>query len=182
MYISDNEDAEIVSTILKIQELKDIYKRAQNDAMNLRRNLEGMKVIIPTQCKQRMFTNHTNHEKQAHVHAKYHHESESEIVTMAQTEPPQKRRRGRPRKIKDSLELIRGDIDDNHDGKMQAAEYRKCNSEIASTNDDEFNNAVYSIEDDELYIKTKSGKLYDINTMQMKGWFNSYLKTNVWVQ
>lgn len=181
MYISDNEDAEIVSTILKIQELEDIYKRAQNDAMNLRRKLEGMKVIIPNQCKQRVLTNHEN---QAHaVHAKYYHESESEIVTMAQTEPQQKRGRGRPRKIKDSLELIRGDdIDDNHDGKMRPAEYRKCTSEIASLNDDEFKTAVYSIEDDELYIKTKTGKLYDINTMQMKGWFNSYLKTNVWIQ
>ena len=186
MHISYDAREEIVSTILKIQDLEGVYKQAKNDAMKLRRKLEGRNAIIINQGQNNQ--GQLNRLNQANAHAaentKYgiDHAREIETVTQTQIEPHQKRGRGRPRKIKESLEIISGDIDVQNgqndirnDGKMRA------DRNMVSMNVDEFTNAIYSIEDGELYVKTKNGKLYDINTMQLKGWFNPYLKTNVWI-
>lgn len=159
---------DVASIIFKINELESIYTTAKNDAMKLRRQLEGRKVnVFNTPPKQQQLPQVF--------------QNESENVA----EPQQKRGRGRPRKIKESIEMIRGDDmrDDQEDGNKMFGEYRNyiSSSETSLLDDGEFNNAVYSIEDGELYVKTTFGKFYDINTMQIKGWFNSYLKKNVWV-
>lgn len=182
MYISYGADEEaIVSVIFKIQELEDIYKQAKNDAMKLRRTIEGKNAIIFNDGG--MF-NQSRNRVNVIDNAKYgmiERVSDREKVT----EPQQKRGRGRPRKIKDSLELIRGDIDvqDVQDVQNHVQNHGKVRAELdrRSVDVDEFTNAIYSIEDGELYVKTANGKLYDINTMQLKGWFNPYLKTNVWI-
>ena len=171
MYISYGADEEeIVSAIFKIQELEDIYNQAKNDAMKLRRTIEGKNAII---FNEDVMFNQSRNEMKNRVNVVDNANDHEKV-----TEPQQKRGRGRPRKIKDSLEFIRGDIDvqdirdiRNH-GKVRADR---------SVDVDEFTNAIYSIEDGELYVKTANGKLYDINTMQLKGWFNPYLKTNVWI-
>jgi hypothetical protein len=195
MHISyDDAHEEIASTILKIQELEGVCNQAKNDAMNLRRKLQGRNAIIINQGQnnqgQLNRSNQMTHTR-AVENTKYgiDHAKEIETVTI-QIEPQQKRGRGRPRKIKETLEMISGDIGDidvqnglqngqndvRNESKMRA-EYRNT----VSMNVDEFTNAIYSIEDGELYVKTKNGKLYDINSMQLKGWFNPYLKTNVWI-
>jgi hypothetical protein len=163
--------ADVAETISKLKELQNIYTQAKNDAMKLRRRLEGKKVhvfkTLQNQQKKEQWTTGGQNQNQ--------NQNPTEGETIVAAEPQPKRGRGRPRKIKESIELIRGD---------EMEERRECNSiaNISSTNDDdEFNNAVYSIEEDELYVKTKFGKFYDIDTLQFKGWFNSYLKTNVWV-
>lgn len=169
-----SEYEDVVFTVSKIRELEDMCIQAKNDAMKLRRKLEGRNAVM---LNRRPQTNQKNFNN-----CDYGTEIENiTTVAVTQTEPPQKRGRGRPRKIKDSLELIRGDIDDrkdDDDGHNTRFNYRSCNS----MNDDEFTNAIYSIEGDELYVKTKTGMFYDINTLQLKGWFNPYLKTNVWIE
>lgn len=175
---SDYED--VIFTVSKIRELEDICRQAKNDAMKLRRKLEGRNVVTLNQRSQQ--TNQKNFMQHEYGNnCDYGNEIENvTTVAVTQTEPPQKRGRGRPRKIKDSLELIRGDIEDrtDEDGDNMRFNKRSCNL----MNDGEFNNAIYSIEGDELYVKTKTGMLYDINTLQLKGWFNPYLKTNVWIE
>lgn len=164
---SDNAD-DVASIIFKINELESIYTTAKNDAMKMRRQLEGRKVNV--------FNTPPNQQQLTQVF-----ENESGSVAA---EPQKKRGRGRPRKIKESIEMIYGDDmrDDQEVGNKMCGECRNYNSKSnTSLLDDEFNNAVYSIEDGELYVKTQFGKFYDINTMQLKGWFNFYLKKNVWV-
>ena len=165
----DNAD-DVGSIIFKINELGRIYTTAKNDAMNLYRQLEGMKVNV-------LFNTPPKQQEQLTQVL----ENESGSVAA---EPQKKRGRGRPRKIKESIEMIYGDDmrDDQEVGNKMCGECRNYNSKSnTSLLDDEFNNAVYSIEDGELYVKTQFGKFYDINTMQLKGWFNFYLKKNVWV-
>jgi hypothetical protein len=172
-----NDDiADVAETISKLKELQNIYTQAKNDAMKLRRRLEGRKVHMFKTLPKQQNQNQNQEQQRATQWGQNQNSNSIEGETIVSAEPQQKRGRGRPRKIKETIELIHGDEMGEHRG--------ECNSfvNIASMNeDDEFNNAVYSIEEDELYVKTKFGKFYDINTLQFKGWFYSYLKSNVWV-
>jgi hypothetical protein len=167
------EVEDTANLILRIKELDDIYRQAKNDAMKLRRKLEGRNVVILN-----------NPSKSPKQDANYGVECGN--FTVAQIEPQQKRGRGRPKKSKESIELIRGDVDDKHDDQI---DYRTHMNKMDTGTftgtfpiiDDDLSNAIYSIEDDEVYVKTKIGRFYDINTLQLKGWFNSYGKKNVWV-
>lgn len=176
----DNDD-DVRATISKIRELEHLYTQAKHDAMKLRRKLEGKCIVLTA----------GNRPQSKHCECGGDENANSRLAAVTQDPPqqPQKRGRGRPRKVKDSLELIRGDIDDQIDdgGTPRVNNYNcncNCNSEKNSMNNvyDEFINAVYSIENEELYVKTQIGKFYDINTMQLRGWFNSYLKMNVWIE
>ena len=153
---NDSLSDDTAATILKLKELESIYKVAKNDAMKLRRKLEGRKVVSIIMPR--------SNQVQQYEHA----------LDQGQFEPQQQKRgRGRPRKIKESLELIRGD--------ETLDKTRNFKSDLNSTINDEFINAVYSIEEEELYVKTKAGRFYDIETMKLRGWNNPYLKTNSWI-
>jgi len=175
------DDDDVNATILKLRELEQLYTQARLDAMKLRRKLEGKCIVLTT----------GNRLQSKYCDCGHENENNRTAVTQEPPQQPQKRGRGRPRKVKDSLELIRGDIDDRiDDGSTPRVNHYNCTCNSGknlmnnTTNGeyDEFINAVYSIENEELYVKTQIGKFYDINTMQLRGWFNSYLKTNVWIE
>jgi hypothetical protein len=172
------DDIDIHSTIFKLRELEHIYTQAKNDAMKLRRKLEGKKIVI---AGNRAYCAQLNH-----CDCEPGNENRDAALQVPPSQP-QKRGRGRPRKIKESVEVVRGDVVDDHvdDGTPRIISCDcdcNCNSEKISNPGDEFINAIYSIENDQLYVKTKDGKFYDIDTMQLRGWFNPYLKTSVWVE
>jgi len=176
-----DDSYEILSTIRKIQELENLYIQTKNDAMKLRRKLEGKNIV--TMTGNSIQSNRCGCVRENEISRN----AVTQLTTQStsQLEPPQKRGRGRPRKIKDSLELIRGDIDDHNydDGTPRVNDNCICNSEKCLMKpNDEFDNAVYSIENEMLYVKTQTGKFYDVNTMQLRGWFNPYRKASVWVE
>ncbi len=169
------DDIDIYSTISKLRELEHIYTQAKIDAVKLRRKLEGKNIVLIQ--GNRAYCARSNR-------CECEPGNENRDAALQVPSQPQKRGRGRPRKIKESLEIVSGDVDDHVDDGTTRIISCNCNykSEKSSNPGDEFINAIYSIENDQLYVKTKDGKFYDIDTMQLRGWFNPYLKTSVWVE
>ena len=116
-----------------------------------------------------------------------------------QSIPPRvKRGRGRPKKIKNDIKTT---LDHDESGnetentKINIIEninrigddtFSSCETYCSETHDNreeecgeddtrpDFKDAVYTFIADNIYIETRYGNYYDINTLELRGWYNPY--------
>jgi len=111
-----------------------------------------------------------------------------------------KRGRGRPKKIKNDIKTT---LDQDETGNENANEkmnmieinrigddeFSSCETYCSDINDSreeghqdcceddtrpDFKDAVYAFIADNIYIETRYGNYYDINTLELRGWYNPY--------
>ena len=106
-----------------------------------------------------------------------------------------KRGRGRPKKIKNDIKTTLDQdepgnendniIEINHNGDDAFSSCETYCSEAHDTREEEcdcgeddnrpdFKDAVYAFIADNIYIETRYGNYYDINTLELRGWYNPY--------
>lgn len=107
-----------------------------------------------------------------------------------------KRGRGRPKKIKNDIKTTLDQDEtgtENENEKINMIEinrtgddaFSSCETYCSDTHDREedcgeddtrpdFKDAVYAFIADNIYIETRYGNYYDINTLELRGWYNPY--------
>lgn len=111
-----------------------------------------------------------------------------------------KRGRGRPKKIKNDIKTTldqdeTGNDNDNENAKNNNIieidrigddTFSSCETYCSDINDTreedcceddtrpDFKDAVYAFIADNIYIETRYGNYYDINTLELRGWYNPY--------
>ena len=110
-----------------------------------------------------------------------------------------KRGRGRPKKIKNDIKTTldqdeTGTENENKTEKINIIEinrigddaFSSCETYCSDTHDTreeecceddsrpDFKDAVYAFIADNIYIETRYGNYYDINTLELRGWYNPY--------
>jgi hypothetical protein len=113
------------------------------------------------------------------------------VQKQDQSGPPRvKRGRGRPKKIKNDIKTTL-DHDDNGNENDEINRtgddaFSSCETYCSDNNDNrqadlcedddrpDFKDAVYTFIADNIYIETRYGNYYDINTLELRGWYNPY--------
>jgi hypothetical protein len=112
-----------------------------------------------------------------------------------------KRGRGRPKKIKNDIKTTLDQDETGNDNDNENAKNNNIIENINRTGDDafsscetycsdthetreeecceddsrpDFKDAVYAFIADNIYIETRYGNYYDINTLELRGWYNPY--------
>ncbi len=106
-----------------------------------------------------------------------------------------KRGRGRPKKIKNDIKTtLDQDETETENEKINIIEinrigddaFSSCETYCSDTHDTreeecceddsrpDFKDAVYAFIADNIYIETRYGNYYDINTLELRGWYNPY--------
>jgi hypothetical protein len=168
-----NETSELLKLL---SEKKRVYDDAKNELIAIQKQLHGTPYLFSRNGS----TNNGLVQKQDHV-------GPSRV----------KRGRGRPKKIKNDIKTtLDHDETGNETEKNNIIEtnrsgydaFSSCETETycydindnreeecsEHENRPDFKDAVYAFIADNIYIETRYGNYYDINTLELRGWYNPY--------